>query len=471
VAAGGQLYVTANVNLGWGLTLNGVGDNNGALRKGGAGLTVSTAPVALAADSTIGLDGGATLTLSNVVSGTAALTAVGSGTLTLNTNNTFSGGFTLNGPTVGLDANGALGTNEATVAGAGHFLLGAGVAIATPIHATTVNPGSANGLIMVNDNTNGTVTTVSGPLTFDVSPGTGGDFMGPASSGYLNVTGPITNAATGVVSSRNGRVRFSGGGSYTSFVLNQGTASLGANNGLSTNAALTIGSSGNATFDLNGFDQTLTGLADGAANSNLVINGSATPGTVTFNVPGANTYNGVLAGNLALVVNGPGNLLLNGTNTYTGNTTVNGGTLELAQPALAAGSTVAVASGATLQLDFTTTNQVAGLKLNGVSQPFGVYNTITSPTFIIGLGSLRVAAPARPAVFTQVSLSGTTLTIAGTNGVAGGSYVLLGSTNVALPLSQWIPLLTNTFDGSGNFNLSTNIVNPAQPQEFYFLSQ
>ena len=52
-----------------------------------------------------------------------------------------------------------------------------------------------------------------------------------------------------------------------------------------------------------------------------------------------------------------------------------------------------------------------------------------------------------------------------------GTYVLLESTNVALPLTNWIPVLTNTFDGSGDLNLSTNIVNPNYSQQFYILSQ
>lgn len=43
------------------------------------------------------------------------------------------------------------------------------------------------------------------------------------------------------------------------------------------------------------------------------------------------------------------------------------------------------------------------------------------------------------------------------------------STNVALPLAQWTPLLTNNFDGGGNLNLSTNVVNPADAQTLYIL--
>lgn len=73
--------------------------------------------------------------------------------------------------------------------------------------------------------------------------------------------------------------------------------------------------------------------------------------------------------------------------------------------------------------------------------------------------------------FTTIHLSGTTLTIAGTNGTPNGQYVLIGSTNILVPLAQWTPLLTNSFDASGNFNLTTNIVNPGVPIEFYLLSQ
>jgi hypothetical protein len=73
-------------------------------------------------------------------------------------------------------------------------------------------------------------------------------------------------------------------------------------------------------------------------------------------------------------------------------------------------------------------------------------------------------------VITSISLSGTTLTINATNGPASGSYALLQSTNVALPLNQWTPVFTNNFDGSGDIiNLSTNIVDPNLPQTFYIL--
>jgi hypothetical protein len=68
----------------------------------------------------------------------------------------------------------------------------------------------------------------------------------------------------------------------------------------------------------------------------------------------------------------------------------------------------------------------------------------------------------------SINLSGTTLSISATNGTVGGSWILLQSSDLTLPLSQWQTNLTGNFDGSGN--LSTNIVNTAtNRQEFYIL--
>ena len=467
VASGAQLYITANVDVAEDLTLNSTGpDGNGALRKGGAGATTENGAITLASDSTIGVDSGATLTLSNVVSGTAALTANGGGTLTLSANNSFSGGFTLNGPVVNVNASHALGTGPVTVSGAGRFVIGDGLNLTNAVTASAITPAVGFGLLMVNDNANSTVTTVSGPLEFDVSPANGSDFVGPNSSGYLHVTGRVTNTATGIVGSRNGLVRFSGGGNYTTFNLNQGTVSIGANNGLCPAASLLVAISAGATFDLNGFNQALAGLSDGATFQELVTNSSATPSTLTLNLSVNSTYSGVIAGNVALVENGSANLLLAGTNNYTGNTTVNGGTLELAQPALAAKSTVTVASGAVLQLDFSVTNTVAALVLNGVNQALGVYSSTTSSPYLTGSGSLLVTIPvATNPTNIVASVSGSNLNLSWPADHTG--WRLLMQTN---NLAQGISSNTNdwgTVSGSAGTNQVNVNIDPTKPTEFY----
>jgi autotransporter-associated beta strand protein len=462
VASGAQLYITANVNVAEGLTLNSAGDGNGALRKGGAGTTIYTGPIGLATASTIGVDSGATLILSNVVSGAQALTANGGGTLVLDYNNSFSGGFTLDGAVVEVNTAGALGSGPVTVSGAGRFVLATGLTFTNAVTASTVSAAAYEGLLMVNDNTNDIVTTVSGPLEFDASPASGGNFVGPISSGYLNVTGPITNTATGIISVRLGRVQFSGGGDYTTFDADAGTTVLGANNGLCTNAALAVGLSGAATFDMNGFNQALTGLSDGGANAELVTNSGSTRSTLTLNLSSASSYANVIAGNIALVENGTALLYLGGTNAYTGNTTVNGGTLELAQPTLAAVSTVSVASGALLQLDFSTTNTVSGLVLGGMSQPRGVYNSSTSSSFIAGTGSLLVSPVSPIPTNLLFSVSGNTLNLSWPADHLGW-ILLTNSVNPAIA-SDWF-----AFPGSGSVTNVVITINPQASQVFYRL--
>jgi hypothetical protein len=71
---------------------------------------------------------------------------------------------------------------------------------------------------------------------------------------------------------------------------------------------------------------------------------------------------------------------------------------------------------------------------------------------------------------TGIAVNGTTLVMMATNGPANAAFVLLASTNLTLPLPQWTPVLTNSFDQNGNVSLSTNVVNSANPQEFYALS-
>jgi autotransporter-associated beta strand protein len=84
-------------------------------------------------------------------------------------------------------------------------------------------------------------------------------------------------------------------------------------------------------------------------------------------------------------------------------------------------------------------------------------------------GTLSIVAasiPPSPKI-TSSSLSGTTLLIHGSNGLANEPFVLLASTNVAATLPNWMPVLSNSFDGSGNFSVSIGVTNAAQ--EFFVI--
>jgi hypothetical protein len=69
------------------------------------------------------------------------------------------------------------------------------------------------------------------------------------------------------------------------------------------------------------------------------------------------------------------------------------------------------------------------------------------------------------------SVSGGTLTIGASNGTPGVTCGVLASTNVLLPLSQWIPIVRNgSFNGGGTFSTNLNLTGTANgyaPQQFF----
>lgn len=76
--------------------------------------------------------------------------------------------------------------------------------------------------------------------------------------------------------------------------------------------------------------------------------------------------------------------------------------------------------------------------------------------------------PPSPPVISSVTLTGTNLIVSGTGGDTDGNYVVLTSTDLTLPLSQWQRIATNTFNTGGTFTF-TNSVNRDAPQTFYQL--
>ncbi len=99
------------------------------------------------------------------------------------------------------------------------------------------------------------------------------------------------------------------------------------------------------------------------------------------------------------------------------------------------------------------------------SAPAGFVCTVSTNT--PGQIQLIVQLPAPP-VFGGINLTGGNLVFSGTGGVSNATFYLLGSTNLDTPLTNWTRLLTNQFDGSGNFNI-TNVLDTNAPQDFYLL--
>ena len=96
-----------------------------------------------------------------------------------------------------------------------------------------------------------------------------------------------------------------------------------------------------------------------------------------------------------------------------------------------------------------------------------IINDTVSNTIAVRLSAGPAPQPAAPTRFTAFSLSGTTLSLSGTNGVPYGPYVVLTSTNLA---QGWTPVATNSFDANGNFSYGA-AYDSSDRQRFYTIEQ
>jgi hypothetical protein len=89
-----------------------------------------------------------------------------------------------------------------------------------------------------------------------------------------------------------------------------------------------------------------------------------------------------------------------------------------------------------------------------------------------GIASDPVAftIPLTPPSITATSLRGDDLVLACANGLAGRTYYVLTSTNLAAARNQWSPLSTNLLAVSGSFGITvTNVASFGEPQRYFTL--
>ncbi len=461
----------------------------------------------------------------SAIAGSSSLVKNGSGTLTISSGNSFTGGAFINNGTV-IFANdtansSGLGSGTITLNG-GTLTMSDSPATANTVAWNLIVPPGANGSLNADSRCN-----FSGNLT---------------GSGTLNLNVPGTQTALlGNWSAFTGKINVTGGGEFR--VLNL-TGYPGAAIALSNNVTADF----QGTVDPNGTTLSV-GELSGVSSSQL-LGGPATNGEVlTWSIGGRNT-DATFAGrigeqntnaNTTIQKVGVGKWTLAGSNSYNGGTLVSSGVLlvnntsgsatgsgdvEVAAVATLGGTgaiagsvivdatatfapgnpTGALAIGADLNLDttanlqFTLGSSSSSANIAGNLSLAGNLYISAAPGFATGtytlfnysgamnLGTVTIAsAPpgynyvlstntpgqvqllvTRPQ-FTSTSLSGGQLITRGTGGTANGTYVhILASTNAALPLNFWTPIGTNQFDTTGNF-IFTNSINPGAPRQFYLL--
>ena len=382
---GGQLFIDQNINLATEpLTLGGA-----ALHKGGGGVTSLGGPVNLAADTTIQVDGGATLNLANsngisgagynltlngdggalgtlagpLTLGAGGLTKGGTGIWTLSTSNSFTGLTAINAGTLRI-SDATLGKPASFTAN--QITLGGGSLEAVANTAfTDGNAGitlTANATLIVD---NGVTLTISNNIS-------GGNNLTKSSPGTLILNG--SNAFTGTLyvdtantGGSDGITRIASTNALVNIPVTPGTPTIYQRNNNGGSSTLQLdGTAGNlniaqdfqmscrnttvvnvenvigsntfsGTLDIQSgggaiYFQSDAGTLDIAGNINYIgtLNGTR---TYTFTGAGNHIVNGVIAAPvytnapINVTMNGTGTLTLANANTYPNITTVNNGLL------------------------------------------------------------------------------------------------------------------------------------------------
>jgi fibronectin-binding autotransporter adhesin len=349
----GAISGSASLNIDGDVILAGVNSYTGSTTIDAAGtlqLGDGSTDGAVTGSSSIANDGSLTfnriadLSSAIPITGSGSVTKEGAGTLTLTAGNSYSGGTTISEGTLALSGAGTLGSGDITVASGATLNLNNTQSISVAVSGE----GGINQI-------GGGTATITGDFT-----GFTGTYTHNSSlySSVFNTDTATSAAAAYVIASTQGSLQgmiAAGNGDYT----------------------LQLGS--------------LSGVAD-----SLFRGGNFATGTTTLEVGALGTdttFSGIIIDGttkpIALTKVGAGTLTLEGLNTYTGDTTVTGGVLAIAQDdVLDDASTLTLASAASLNLTHSGTDIVGTLIINGVTQEDGLY------TF--GTGKIQVGEGGTP---------------------------------------------------------------------------
>ena len=401
------------------------GGNNPTLLHSTVGTTTVTGGMVMTSAGTANISQAAgTLAVTTVgISGAGTLTKSGPGTLQLGVATTL-GGLDLSQGVLAIGLANALAasTNLTLAAGTTFNLHGFNQTIASLSGTGTVTNDDAVG-------------TSNAAATLTIAAG-GGSFAGDITESADDVLS-LTKSGTGtqVLASTN---------SYTGVTtVSGGTLAAGAANILTNSAGLNLTTSG-ATFNLAGFDQSIVAVT-GVAGA-IVTNNAGNVGDVaTFTITG---NGGNYAGNITQTVTdtlsftkaGTGTQILSGSgNTYSGATTVNGGTLQAGANNVLGATSGLILNGAGATFNLAGFDQLLG-KLDGAAGTVVTNNA----------GNIADVA---------------TLTITGGGGSFSGDITENGSDTLSLTKSgsgtQTLAVATGSYDGATTVSGGTLLINTA----------
>ncbi|GAA5124353.1 hypothetical protein GCM10023212_24070 [Luteolibacter yonseiensis] len=318
------------------------------------------------------------------ITGGTGLTKTGAGNLSINTNNTYTGPVILSGGTVTVGTGGTTGL----LGGAGAITLEAATLVLDRSDAQTLGRqliGSGGTLVK---NGSGSLTMSAGTNNSDIIVNngtlvaTGGAFATAFAPGKLITINSGATLSTPNVHSLGSSV--GGGGDVPVIAINGGNWLLGAEQYIRS-LTMTAGST-TGTPAKDGI-RTLSG-------SVYTINAAATSSTIASPL---NLYNdlslvvsdgaaaddlvisGVISNTKSITKSGPGRVLFSGPNTYTGTTTVTGGTLAVTGTSIPDTNKLVIDGG---KVDVTGAETVDTLFYGAAQQVAGTYgSTASTATF------------------------------------------------------------------------------------------
>lgn len=430
------------------ITING----NNTLTLGTSGIDMSAATanftincaVVLAAAQTWSVNSGRTLAVTGVVSGSGGITKTGTGILTLSGTNTYTGDTTIDGGTLSHSTASALGIGT-----------GALTINATGILQATGTFLSSRAVVL------GGIGGAGSGGTFDV---TGTNNL--TRTGVISGSGSLTKTGTGILT-------LTAANTYTGETyLNGGTLSIGNAEALGA-LPPSLGSTLYRVHLAGGTTLQTTVSTTGANRQVELVSGTATL-DVTSGV--SHQQDGLVYGAGGLTKTGTGTAILTNANTYSGTTTINGGTLQVNNASGSGTGTgaVVVNSGGTLSglptaIGFAAPGSISGnvtvnsggslLARSGSTFTFGGLTLNAGAITNFQIGAATAGAIINITGINGLSLAGaSTINITNAGGLAAGTYHLFDYNGT--PFANLANLSLGSTPGGGfTYSLVNNSAN------------
>jgi len=338
-----------------------------------------------------------------------------------------------------------------------------------------------NGFLLPQFNQNSSATvTLDAPLQLDATTTLGGSGAGQVTlNGQLTGSGGLVVDIPGQLWLWNMANTYSGG-----TVINDGTVVCPSGDGNPTpifgSGPVTINAGARLSVDRNEFTNSITLGAATITGGNSFPTILSGPVTLTdifrmdLGSSGKFEISGNICGSGGVESIGTTSWILNGTNTYTGSTTIKAGAIQYDKPVSVAPGRLNIHDGAVADLNYIGTRTIHWLTLGGVDMPAGVYGSLTSSaekkdSHLAGNGTvtlmpvtgsitnqpasmiaattatLNAALTGNDAPYTVVAYWNTidagTNALAWTNAVSVGSWAVQGRTNISCSVTG---LVSNT---------------------------